>query len=242
MRTGVPHRRQTSRWYTYVVSPRRVLPTGTSNSWRSIVMIRSSATPWCSIAEIVAHSASNSVGGDGRCRPAGMDAGHEQRLGAVDVADPTHHLLVKQQLADRRDTSSHARGRRPAASASSRNGSGPRRATIRSRSSAVPIEHSVGPVRSMVRLGNRQAHAHVGVSMGGSAAVHTELAEQAEVHVADQAVGPPVEQVLAEGFESLQLAPSTRAASASKRPCGDETATGLPRSSLEWSMAIRWMV
>ena len=72
---------------------------------------------------------------------------------------------------------------------------------MRSRSSIVPIEHSVGPMRSMVALGTSMRIRTVGASQRTGAAVHAEPAEQTEVNVADQAVSPVVEEMLSVGLD-----------------------------------------
>ena len=64
--------------------------------------------------------------------------------------------------------------------------------------------------------------------------MHTKLAEQAEVHVADQPVAPGVEEMLAEGLDAVE------ASSVDQRGVGGEPTlwrrygdTCLPRSILE---------
>ncbi len=64
--------------------------------------MRSSATPCRSIATIVAHNPSNTGARDLVAGSARVDPVDEQRLGPVHVADAAHHLLLEQQLSDRR--------------------------------------------------------------------------------------------------------------------------------------------
>ena len=129
-----------------------------------------------------------------------MDAVDEQRLGSVHVADTAHHLLLEQQLPDRRDTSNDRLVRQVRLCVVAQR--------VRTESAHDPIAIFGRADRAVGRTGeidgclrNRQAHAHRRRVVGCAAAVHAELAEQAEVDVTDQPVAPQVEEVLAVGLD-----------------------------------------
>ena len=70
----------------------------------------------------------------------------------------------------------------------------------------MPIVHAVGPARSTVARGDAIRMRTSPITGAGAATeVHPVLAEQPEVDVPDETVGPPVEQVLAVRLDALQL-------------------------------------
>ena len=136
--------------------------------------------------------------------PGRVDAVHEQGLGAVDVAHPAQHRLVEQQRAD---------GLLAAQDAIDRHG----RACVAPQGVGAQTGDDGGAVGFVAdgAIGGAsevdgavvglQSHPHgaprfrcLGPTM------YTELAEQAEVHMADQPVRPVVPEVLAEGFQPVE--------------------------------------
>ena len=151
--------------------------------------MRSSVTPWRSIATIVDHSGVERLRRDLPAGAAGMDAVDEQRLGSIHVADAADHLLFEQQLPDRRDA------------ASDRLVGKVRLRVVTQRVGTETLQDPIAIFRCTDRavgrarqidgcFRNRQTHSHGRRVVGCAAAMHAELAEQAEVHVADQPIAP----------------------------------------------------
>ena len=123
--------------------------------------------------------------------------------------------------------------------ASRRSGSGPSRATISSRSSAVPISHAVGPARSTVAASVDHPHPHLADRLRRLGPRWTRnLPNSPRWTWPTWPLAHQWNRCLPYASMRFSSAPSTSAASAAKRPCGEVTAIGpAPTSSLVWSRA-----
>ena len=133
-----------------------------------------------------------------------MNAAHEERFGAVDVADAAHDGLVHEEVADPAsapaDLLDHPAGLRAPADGvraeASENLLANRGGVDRACRRAAEIDgHELRPGRIGLGL---QAHPYLAAWVrGGLGALDAELAEEPEMDVADVAGRPLVEQVLA---------------------------------------------
>lgn len=133
-----------------------------------------------------------------------MNAGDEERLRAVDVTDAGQHLLVEQQCPDRLRTFLHTSQKGVGL------GTGLQRVRAEAGNDRVAIigtsNAAVGRAGKIDRAAVRR-HSHADLALyhrhllAGRDAI---LAEETEVHVAYEAIRPPVEEVLTVRLDAIK--------------------------------------
>ena len=181
----------------------------------------------------VGHSASHSSRLTVAARPVRVDAGPEQHLGPIDVADPGEHGLVHQQQADRTPAAADAAPgdgllRVARAAGPGRGGPAPRPL-----SAAVQTSHGGGAAQVGVRPVGDQPHPH-GARAGPApaSAPNVHLPIEPEVHVQQPVAGEAQQQVLAVGVRPLEppAVEQRRALGEAALRAGDRARAG-PRSA-----------